>query len=321
MSFSLATCKKILNDISFTMKRKSPEILIVSGIVGLIGSGVMACIATTKVSKINKKYDEMIEHATDTYTKISEGSDEYVSDDGQPATYSEKEYSSDVRAYNIRKILHIGVLYLPAVAAAGISVAGILTGTGILKKRLTALGALYSAVATEYKEYRERVVERFGKETDDQLRYGYHIENVKKKITDENGKTKTITEETKVADDKSPIKHSPYARIFDEYCPGWTKDPGHNQAWLINMQNWANERLKTKGHLFLNEVYDAFNFDRTREGWIVGWTTEGGEGDHYVDFGLFNLSDGKAADFINGRERSFIMDFNVQGDIRPLALV
>ena len=39
------------------------------------------------------------------------------------------------------------------------------------------------------------------------------------------------------------------------------------------------------------------------------------EGDNYVDFGIYDIYREKARDFVNGRERVILLDFNVDGDI------
>ena len=43
------------------LKKHSPEILVVGGVVGLVTSGVMACKATTKLSAILDDSKELIE--------------------------------------------------------------------------------------------------------------------------------------------------------------------------------------------------------------------------------------------------------------------
>lgn len=58
-------------------------------------------------------------------------------------------------------------------------------------------------------------------------------------------------------------------------------------------------------------------FPETPYGALAGWLKD--EGDGVVDFGIFNIDDPKygqkRADFINGFERSVILDFNVCGII------
>ena len=111
--------------------------------------------------------------------------------------------------------------------------------------------------------------------------------------------------------------YSQYARIFDERSPGWTKDPEMNKVFLLRQQEYANEKLKQQGYLFLNEVYDMLGFPRTRVGQVKGWVYDEAYlmGDHHVDFGLFNRDN---QHFINGRENSVLLDFNVYGYILDL---
>lgn len=107
---------------------------------------------------------------------------------------------------------------------------------------------------------------------------------------------------------------SQYAKIFDDSCVGWTKDSEYNMLFLKSQQDYCNDKLKSKGHLFLNEVYDILGFPRTKEGAVVGWVYDEKNpiGDNFVDFGLFDESNN---DFINGFKNTAILDFNVDGDI------
>ena len=193
-----------------------------------------------------------------------------------------------------------------------------LTSHNIIRKRNMALAAAYATVDKSFKDYRGRVVERFGKELDKELKYNIKTKEIEETIVDEDGKTQTVK--------KTVIDHwepSEFAIFFDEYCSGWTKSPEANKAFLINVQNWANEKLKTQGHLFLNELYDMLGAQRTRAGNEVGWIyDEDGVccGDNYVDLGIFdqvgvNKYDERKRAFINGHERSILIDPNVDGPI------
>ena len=110
---------------------------------------------------------------------------------------------------------------------------------------------------------------------------------------------------------------SPYARLFDDTCVGWTKDPEYNLMFLKDQEKYANQLLKSKGHLFLNEVYDMLGFPRTKAGAVVGWIYNEEEpyGDNCVDFGIYNTAILKNCDFVNGYSKTVILDFNVDGNI------
>lgn len=110
---------------------------------------------------------------------------------------------------------------------------------------------------------------------------------------------------------------SQYAKIFDDSCVGWTKDSEYNMHFLKSQQDYCNDKLKSKGHLFLNEVYDILGIPRTKAGAVVGWVYDEKNpiGDNFVDFGIFDTNDERNSDFINGFENTAILDFNVDGNI------
>lgn len=103
-----------------------------------------------------------------------------------------------------------------------------------------------------------------------------------------------------------------YAKFFNEECKGWTNDPEANFMFLRHTESYATDMLRNRGHLFLNEVYDLLGIPRTKAGQVVGWVyaEDNPMGDNYVDFGLYNNES-----FINGLEKSLLLDFNVDGMI------
>lgn len=128
--------------------------------------------------------------------------------------------------------------------------------------------------------------------------------------------TKEIENEVKT-EDKAEINVSHYARFFDDGCIGWEKDSEYNLMFLKAQQDYANDRLKAEGHLFLNEVYDMLGIPRSKEGQLVGWIyrTDNPVGDNRVDFGLHEE---RNSDFVNGRTNVILLDFNVDGNILEL---
>jgi hypothetical protein len=107
---------------------------------------------------------------------------------------------------------------------------------------------------------------------------------------------------------------SPYAQFFDEQCIGWSKDPEMNKLFLLQQQNYANDKLVWKGHLFLNEVYDILGLPRTKAGQYIGWIYDvhNPVGDNYVDFGLYHDCN---RNFIDGKDNAILLNFNVDGNI------
>ena len=299
---------KTFHRVGFQIKKHSPEILLVTGITGVVTSAVMACKATTKV-------DAIIEESKKSINMIHEGMEAGNICDVE---YTEEDGKKDLAIVYIQTGVKFAKLYGPSVLLGLTSIGCILASNNIIHKRNVALSAAYTAIDRSFKGYRSRVIERFGESMDRELRYNIKTQEVKETVVDEEtGKKKTVKSTVSVVD---PNTYSDYARFFDEYCAGWTKDAEYNLMFLRQQQNYANELLKSRGHLFLNEVYDMLGIDRTKAGNIVGWIYDEKHpfGDNFVDFGIYVLDNEKARDFVNGRERSILLDFNVDGDILSL---
>ena len=283
------------------LKKYSPEILAAVGTVGVVASAVMACKATTKISTI-------LDDTNDQLNTIHAA----VTDPELANQYSAEDAKKDTAIVYVQTGMKFVKLYGPA-AAVGVASLGCLLGSNhILRKRNIALAAAYTAVDKSFKAYRSRVIERCGKEIDRELRYNIKAKEVQEIVTDENGNETTVTSTIEVPE----INHenSEYARCFDETCIGWTRDPEYNMMFVTQIQNWANDRLQSKGYLYLNEVYEMLGFQRTKAGQVVGWLYNG-DGDNYVDFGIFNIKDKQKRRFVNGYEKSIWLDFNVDGNI------
>lgn len=289
----------------FKLKKHSPEILIAAGVIGTVASAVMACKATTKVS-------EILEETRDTTDKIHEGI-ETGEICGQ--TYTEEDGKKDLAIVYAQTGLKFVKLYGPSVALGALSLGCIVMSHRIMTKRNVALAAAYATVDKGFKEYRGRVVDRFGKELDRELRYNIKAKEIEETVTDEKtGKEKTVKRTVEAAD---PNENSSYARFFDDGCKGWTKDPELNLYFLKCQQSQANDRLKAQGYLFLNDVYEMLGIPKTKAGFVVGWLYNEHEptGDNFVDFGMYDVSKPKVRDFVNGYERTILLDFNVDGNI------
>lgn len=290
-------------------KKHSPEILIVAGVAGTVTSAVMACKATLKINDI-------VEEAKVTIDKIHDGvENKKHTKDGE--LYTEEIAKKDLTLVYAQTGVKIAKTYAPAIILGTLSLAAIISSNNILRKRNVALSAAYMAIDKGFKQYRGRVVERFGKEVDRELRYNIKAKEVEERVVDENGNEKVVTTKVGVVD---PNGYSDYARIYDDGNPGWDKDPSLSLFYLKQQQSFANDKLRAQGHLFLNEVYDLLGFKRVPYGNVVGWIydEENPIGDNFVDFGIYDINNEKARDFVNGRERVIVLDFNVDGPILDL---
>lgn len=290
--------------IRFGAKKYSPEICMIAGIVGVAVSAVMACNATLKAEKIIKKTKDDIEKIE----SIKEN--EEIDDD----TYSEDDAINDTALVYVQTGVKLAGVYAPAIIIGFLSITSLITSNRISRKRNIALSAAYTAIERSYKSYRKRVVERFGEQTDKELRYNIKNKGVKVTTVDENGEETTSIQTVKYIDD---IGYSDYAKIFDKTCKGWRKDPESSLRFLKCQQSIANDILQAKGYLFLNTVYDMLGIPRTEAGQIVGWIYDKKNpiGDNYVDFGIYDLTSCNNAAFVNGYARNIVLDFNVDGNI------
>ena len=286
------------------LKKYSPEIFVGAGIIGVVASTVMACKATTKIDEVLAEQKENIEKTKN-----------YVEEHGYSEKYTKEDHKKDLTIFYSRSALDLAKLYAPSVVLGTVSIAMIISGHHILRKRNVALAAAYATVEKGFKEYRGRVIERFGEELDKELKYNIKAKEVEEIVKDEEtGEEKVVKKTVNVAD---PGEYSIYAKFFDDGCTGWTKDPEYNLMFLKDQQRYANDLLQSKGHLFLNEVYDMLGIPRTKAGQAVGWIYDEKNpvGDNFVDFGMYDMYNEKARDFVNGYERTILLDFNVDGNI------
>lgn len=296
---------RAFNRFGFKLKKHSPEIMVIAGVVGVVASAVMACKATTKAS-------EIIDDTKDQMDKIKK-----VAAMPDVEDYTEEDMKKDIAIVYTQTAIKFVKLYGPSVLLGAASIASILAGHNITRKRNVALAAAYATIDNSFKDYRSHVIERFGEQLDKELRYNIKAKEFSEIVTDDKGKEKTTKKTVEVAD---PNTYSDYARFFDDGCAGWQKDAELNLVFLKQQQNWANDLLKRKGHLFLNEVYDMLGIPRTKAGQIVGWIYDEDHpnGDNFVDFGIYDMNREKVRDFVNGYERTILLDFNVDGNILNL---
>lgn len=273
------------------LKKYSPEILMGVGIVGGVTAAVMGARATLKAESVVANTQLDILNVKETWTDEKKGQ-------------NPKGYTQDLtRAYTMGAI-NLTKLYWPAISLGAASIACVVGSHGIMRKRNAAVVVAYNALEKTFNEYRGRVAEKLGEDEETQLHLGIEEEEV---IDEETGKKKVVS--TMTADGVSQ-----YARFFDPLSQYWSKTPEYNLTFVRAQQNYANDLLNSRGHVFLNEIYDSLGIDRTQAGAVVGWVLNS-DGDSFIDFGIYDLENEKAREFVNGVERSILLDFNVDGII------
>ena len=299
---------RFINNAGLQIKKHSPEIFMAVGIAGTVASTVLACKATTKIDEILDETKAKTDIIHDGMETGNVNGREYTQEDGK----------KDLTIVYAQTGVKLVQLYAPAIAVGALSIASIVYGHNILKKRNIALAAAYTVVDKGFKNYRKNVVERFGKEIDKELRYNIKAKEFETEVVDEKGKKKVKKEIVNVAN--LPDEYSAYARCYDCGSAGWEDNAEYNLMFLRRQQDYANDRLKARGHLFLNEVYDMLGIPRSEAGQSVGWVYDEKNpvGDNYVDFGIYDINKETCRDFVNGYEKSIWLDFNVDGNILQL---
>lgn len=273
-------------------KKHSPTIMFVGGVVGVVGTTVLACRATLKVEDVLNDADKkrmQIKHM--------------VHDN-----YSERDRKKDGLYLSIQTMAQVSKLYAPAVALGVVSV-GALTGSHVvLTRRNVAVTAAYKAVEEGFAKYRQRVTQDVGEEKEQEYYRGIQEIDIHDTQAGKVLKGKYIN--------PGGDKPSMYARFFDDTNQNWSPQPEYNLMFLRAQQNYANHKLQAHGHVLLNDIFDGLGMDRTKAGCVVGWVK--GNGDDYIDFGIFDTkANDRFYDFVVGDEGIWL-DFNVDGVVYDL---
>lgn len=314
---STLAIKQFVNKGVFALKKNSPTILVASGIVVGIAGTVTACRATTKLNDILEE--------TKTNVDLIHKS---VGDESLSQEYTEEDAKKDLVITYTQTGVKIAKLYAPAVALGAVSIGCILKSHDILNKRNVALAAAYATIDKGFKEYRNRVVDRFGERVDKELKYGIKAKKVTETVVDEEtGKEKKVKKTVDTVDSFDDV--SSYARYFEEYTrdakgnviknPAWEPNGELNLKFLLIQQKLAQQILEEKGYIKLNDVYTMLCLPESQAGSVMGWRYDKNDPElskTVVDFGIFDSSD-NFSDFVYDNEgnEAILLDFHVTHNV------
>lgn len=281
-----------------TMEKNSPHILFGVGIVGFVGTTVLASKAVLRVDEVLDKAEADLKNINEVVAnKELAKKHDYTPDDA----LKDKFYVYSRTSVSLVK------LYWPTFLVGSVSVFCLTRSHGILTQRNAALTVAYAGLDKAFSEYRKRVADQLDPEYERDIYYD--AQRFEADIPDPEDPKKTHKVKFKTVGGHA---YSQYARFFDELATEWQRTPEYNLIFLRAQQNYANDMLRSRGHVFLNEIYDRLGLPRSREGSVVGWVL-GGDGDNYIDFGFMDGDNPRVRDFVNGREGSILLDFNVDG--------
>jgi hypothetical protein len=279
---SVAAARSIL-----TSQKHSPKTLFLAGIVGMGATVYLSCKATLKVEAVLDEHEKENAILAETSTGIVNNT---------------AFHNREMAKAKLNLALDLGKLYGPAILCGAVSVAALAGSHNILSKRNAALAAAYGAVEKAFGEYRGRVREAYGEEKEQEIYNDVQVCEIEDPETGKKSKA------------KKGQGGGPYSFLFDEFNKNWEPQPEYNFMFLKLQQQYANDRLQARGHLFLNEILDALGLEHTKAGAVTGWIK--GKGDDYVDFGIFEgRNEEKIVEFMIGREKSIWLNFNVDGTI------
>lgn len=268
---------------------KSPTLLVVAGVVGFGATAVLAAKASRKADPIIENHQKSRQDLANVmYT-------------------SKKAERKEIVDLYVHTAVDLGKLYGPTIFVGALSTAAVLSGHNLLQKRYVGAMAAYSSLFDQFSFYRKRVSDSFGEEMERDIYEGAKLEW--QEDANHKGEYKLGSEFKTEKDPSTYIQ--PW---FDEANPNWLRDPVSNYLFLKAVQQHCNHRLQAKGHLFLNEVYDALRMDRHPEGQVAGWLWEG-DGDNFVDFGFMTSNEPHTVAFRNGVESTVRLNFNIDGVI------
>lgn len=282
------------------LRKYSPEIMLAGGIVAGAAAIITACVAT-------KKAEPIIEEAHKELDDIQNAV--VVNEEGQEKSLTAKEMKKEAFVVCRRLTWKLCKVYGLAAFLFLTSVGLILGSHGILKKRYISTSLAYKALDEAFKDYRNRIQEAVGKDKE------LHFFNA----TEEGGETTVIDESGDAVTTKEVVKcrekkYSPYEFDFNSHtAPGnWEANSDYNLMFLRNVENYLNDLLNSRGHVFLNEALDALGLKRTREGSVTGWI-KGNGGDDYVDLGVSDYYTDEYCDAHDGYIKNIHLNFNVDG--------
>lgn len=287
----------------FEVKKYSPQIMIVGGVVGGIAGTVLACIKT-------KEALDVIEDAEIELEAIQSTLDAKLD-------YTKEEAQKDrFHLYTHTAGKLVKIYAGPGLILVG-SAAGILCGTGILNKRNAGLAASVASTTLSMNEYRKRLIDHFGEEEgkklDKEFRYGLKETEIKEEVIDENGKKKTIKRKVKVLDENTK-RVTNYTRILDWTNPHYDNNLDYLLFFARAQQSYFNDKLYANRYVFMNDVDEALGFPKTKAGQIVGWRRDNTDEkiDNYIDF---SIQEDWALDEYGLKRPILLLEYNVDGSI------
>lgn len=216
-------------NVKIFFKRNSSTILTCIGAVGVVGTSVMAVKATPKAAVL----------------------------------LEEAEKEKGERLTKLEAVRVAGPVYIPSIIMGASTIACIFGANALNKRSQAALMSAYALMDNSYKEYKNKVAELYGEDSNSKVREGIAKDNY----------------------DEHIIEASSNKELFYDYYSG-----RYFESTIEDVQRAEyriNRNLVMRDYAYLNEFYEELGLDTIESGWDLGWSP-GMNLDHYwqswVDF-------------------------------------
>lgn len=299
-----------MGNLKLKIIKNAPTILTFAGIVLNAVSLVSAIRSTRRIEKKTSDLKRKIVRENQALLTMEKGSEDY--------NLIETAYKDDKKQLTKEYIK----AYAPCIVISMLSTAAIVSSHNMFKARNIALASTLTTLKASLDKYRGRVKDAIGEDKEKALFNGLDI----KAIKDHDGKDSTSYSKTE--NTKEIEKDNIYEAFYGPGNIGF--DRAHNNlnlTMLLQQEQYFNQKLVTKGYVFLSEVYEALGYTadmlgekKLQAAHVVGWIydKDNKSSDGYISFGLHdkagNLTE-HARNFQYGIEEFIILEFNAQGDI------
>ena len=280
-------CKRGYGKVSFFCKEYSPQIHFVLGVIAFAETCRSFYNAKPKYEQVMKEYHEELAKQ-----KEAEEKADNVPGGGQ-IRYPEEDRKADRRTIKLKTGVKVVKVFAGPTVKAAVTLTLFRRGFGILEARNKGLTEVASALAMA----------------------------PEKKVELTDGES---TEVAKTDEPEYEICTDPVVKEFDRKNPNFSDMMENNRFFLQQKQNYCNLLLHSRGYLFLNEVFELLDMEKTEAGQVIGWkyyneTTDAlkNGASNFVSFGIFDTDDPVAGPvFAGARLERVMLRFNV--DKKPL---
>lgn len=231
------------------MKKKLPIILSITASVGTVLTAISAATATPKAMTLLRDSEK---------------------EKGEPLT-------------KIEKVRVTVPVYIPTAILGVTSIACIFGASVLNRKQQASMVSAYALLNRSYKDYRRKLIELYGEETDQKVTEAIAVE----KAND----TYIIAPNMFTNNNQIPEGYSGEKKLFYEEISKRFFEASMEQVMAAEYH--LNRNYILRGDALLNEFYDFLGLEQTEFGESAGWVPAD-EGMYWIDFNhsLGHMKDG-----------------------------